>query len=145
MLWNLIGLSMGYGMLVIKDVLLTVTRPTHMYSAKGFYNLGRRMFYVGWKPTNAILYSLSLLVKLRQPHHFMKGYLSAFKEKSWRCKDPVVEEYYSFTRMLRRNLRISHRKDFAKIVNLGMNPEFNNQLTPQFVEQAIEKIQATLI
>ncbi|MHA2150145.1 MAG: glycosyltransferase family 2 protein [Candidatus Thorarchaeota archaeon] len=142
-LWNLIAIDMGYQMLIPKDLLVTVTRPTHMYGARGYYNFGRRMFYVGWNLQNAIFYAMKLLAKLDQPQHFLRGYLHAFAERTWRCRDPDVEDYYSFTRMLRRNLGISHKRDFATILDIGMKPQYEEKVTPEFLQAVFSKIQAT--
>ena len=143
-LWNLIALEMGYRMLIPKDLLVTVTRPTHMYGPSGYYNFGRRMYYVGWKLRNALFYAITLLARLDQPQHFLRGYLSAYIEKTWRCRDPEVEDYYSFTRMFRRNLGLSNQRDFATILSVGMEPKFEEKLTEDFVAQVFSKIEAVL-
>jgi len=143
-LWNLIAIEMGYRMLIPKDLLVTVTRPTHMYGPEGYYDFGRRMYYVGWKLQNAIIYAISLLLRRNQPQHFLRGYIHAFTEKTWRCRDTDVEYYFSFSRMLRRNLGISHQRDFAIILNLGMEPHYEEEITHDFLKEAFSKIQAAM-
>lgn len=143
-LWNLIAIEMGYRMLIPADLLVKVTRLTHMYSAKGYYNFGRRMYYVGWSLQNAIIYALSLLAKRDQPQHFLRGYIHASTEKSWRCRDPEVEDYYSFSRMLRRNLGISHQRDFATILRLGIEPQHEEEITHDFLQDVYAKIHAAV-
>ncbi len=141
-LWNLIAIEMGYRMFIPKDLLVTVTRPTHMYGPSGYYNFGRRMYYVGWKLQNAVFYAMSLLARLDQPQHFLRGYLSGYIEKTWRCRDPEVEDYYSFSRMFRRNLRISNQRDFATIIDIGMESRYEEKVTQEFLEQVFSKINA---
>lgn len=143
-LWNLIAIEMGYRMLIPKDLLVTITRPTHMYDPTGYYDFGRRMYYVGWKLQNAIIYALSLLARRDQPQYFLRGYLHAFTEKTWRCRDPEVEDYFSFARMLRRKLGTSYQRDFATILNLGMEPQYEEEITHDFLQEAFSKIQAAI-
>ena len=143
-LWNLIAIEMGYRMVIPKDLLVTVTRPTHMYGLKGYYNYGRRMYYVGWKLFNAIAYSASLLARRKHPQHFLRGYLHAFTEGTWRCRDPEVIDYFGFPRMLRRNLRLAHHRDFATILDIGMTPDLETEITSDFLQMAFSKIQAAI-
>ena len=143
-LWNLFAIAMGYRMIIPKDLLLTVTRPTHMYGPKGYYNFGRRMYYVGWSLPNALIYTFTLLTKLDQPQYFLRGYLHAFTERQWRYRDSEVEDYFSLSRMLRRKLRISHQSDFATILDLGMSPQFEEELTQDFLETVYARVQAAL-
>ncbi len=143
-LWNLIAIEMGYEMLILKDLLVSVTRPTHMYGPRGYYNFGRRMFYVGWKPQNALAYALGLMSRMDQPQHFLRGYLHAYSEGTWRCRDSEVEDYYSFTRMLRRNLGLAHQRDFATIVETGMSEKYEEQITKEFLEKVCTKIEQKL-
>ncbi len=143
-LWNLIAIEMGYRMLIPKDLLVTVTRPTHMYGPTGYYDFGRRSYYVGWKLQNALLYGFSLLARRDQPQYFLRGYLHAFTEGTWRCRDPKVEDYFSFSRMLRRKLGKIHQRDYATILNIGMESQYEEEITDDFFENAFIKIQAAL-
>lgn len=143
-LWNLIAIEMGYRMLILKDLLVGVTRPTHMYSSRGFYNLGRRMYYVGWEPQNAITYALSLIIKRNHPNHFLKGYIHAFSEGTWRCEDSEVKDYYSFSRMLRRNLGVSNQRDYATILKIGMQPQYEEEITDDFLQEVLMRIQTVI-
>ena len=143
-LWNLIALGMGCRMLIPKDLLVSVTRPTHMYATRGLYDFGRRMCYVGWKPQNAIFYAMSLLAGRNQPQHFLKGYIHAYMEKDWRLRDSEVYDYFGFSRMLRRGLRISHQRDFATVLNIGMKPQYEDEISHDFLQQVFSKIQVAI-
>ncbi|MHA1864316.1 MAG: glycosyltransferase family A protein [Candidatus Thorarchaeota archaeon] len=143
-LWNLIAIETGYSMLIPKDLLVTVTRPTHMYDPSGYYDFGRRMYYVGWKFQNALLYALSLLARLDQPQYFMRGYLQAFTEGTWRCRDPEVVDYFSFSRMLRRKLGKLYKRDYATVLNIGMDSQYEEEITDDFLEEVFIRIQAAL-
>ncbi|MHA3962775.1 MAG: glycosyltransferase family A protein [Candidatus Thorarchaeota archaeon SMTZ1-45] len=143
-LWNLIAIELGYRMLIPKDLLVNVTRPTHMYSPQGFYNLGRRMYYVGWRLQNAIIYAISLSIKLNHPQHFLKGYIHAYTEGTWRCNDSEVKDYYSFSRMLRRNLGLSNQRDFATILEIGMQPSYEEEITEDFLQEVLKRIQMAI-
>jgi len=143
-LWNLIALEMGCRMLIPKDLLVSVTRPTHMYASRGYYDFGRRMCYIGWTPQNAVFYAMVLLAKLDQPQHFLKGYIHAYMDKDWRYKDSEVDDYFSFSRMLRRNLGISNQRDFATILDIGMNTQYETEITQDFLQEVFTKIQAAM-
>ncbi|MHA1965663.1 MAG: glycosyltransferase family A protein [Candidatus Thorarchaeota archaeon] len=143
-LWNLIAIEMGYRMLIPTDLLVSVTRPTHMYGPRGYYNFGRRMHYVGWNLHNALLFTSSLFMKQDQPQYFLRGYLHAYTEGTWRCKDPEAIDYFSFSRMLRRKLRISHQTDFATTLKIGMTPEYEEKVTHDFLDEVFSKIQTAL-
>ncbi|MFW9805151.1 MAG: glycosyltransferase [Candidatus Thorarchaeota archaeon] len=143
-LWNLIAIAMGYRMIIPKDMLLTVTRPTHMYGPKGYYNFGRRMYYVGWNLANALFYTFTLLSKRDQPQYFLRGYLHAYTERNWRIQDSAIKDYFSLARMFRRRLGSSYQTDFATILDVGMTPKYEEKLTDDFLEDVYAKIQATL-
>jgi glycosyltransferase involved in cell wall biosynthesis len=135
-LWNLIAIEMGLEMLILKDLLVTVTRPTHVYSPRGLFNYGRRMYYAGWGFATALLYTTVLLARRGHPQHFLRGYLQAYTEHDWKCNDPEVVDYYSLKRMIRRTLGISHQRDSATIVGLNINSVIENQLSQEFLSQS---------
>jgi glycosyltransferase involved in cell wall biosynthesis len=132
-LWNIIALRMGYKLLILKDLLMWTTRPTHMYAPSGFYNYGARMYYVGWNPIQSVIYSLILLIRRTHPQHFLRGYLHKYVEGTWRCNDEELRRFYSFKRILLRILGAVPMQDKATIVNIGAEKIDDTGLTDEYM------------
>ncbi|MBY8998069.1 MAG: glycosyltransferase family 2 protein [Candidatus Thorarchaeota archaeon] len=133
-LWNIIALSMGYKLLILKDLLMWTTRPTHMYASSGFYNYGARMFYVGWNPIQSTIYTLILTIRRTHPHHFLRGYLHKYVEGTWTCKDEEIKRFYSFKRMILRILGAVPMQDKATIVYIGADGISDKDLTDEYMK-----------
>ena len=121
-------------LLILKDLQMWTTRPTHMYAPSGFYNYGARMYYVGWNPIHSIIYSLILLIRRTHPHHFLRGYLHKYIEGTWRCNDKELQSFYSFKRMILRILRVVPNQDKATIVNIGADRIDDTELTDEYMK-----------
>lgn len=139
-LWNIIALNKGYRLLILKDLLTRVTRPTHMYAPSGFYNYGARMHYVGWNAFLALMYTFVLAARGTHPLHFLRGYIHELTKRDWRCKDPEVIDFYGLRRMVLRTVGLVPMGDRATIVTLGIDAESESSLSNQFLEQAMHKI-----
>jgi glycosyltransferase involved in cell wall biosynthesis len=140
-LWNMIALNMGYKLLIVLDLVIDVTRPTHMYSPVGFYNYGKRMKYVGWNPFSALVYSFILLARRTHPQHFLRGYLHALiREKDWRCGDHEIEDYFSLRRMILRLTGKVHTRDVAVMTQIGIDQSKEKQIDDEFVTRAVSVI-----
>ena len=135
-LWNITALRMGYRLLILSDLLMWTTRPTHMHAPAGFYNYGARMYYVGWKPIHAIIYTLFLLKRRTHPHHFLRGYLHKFTEGTWRLKDEELKRFYSFRRMILRIMNAVPMQDKATIVDIGADDITSQELSDEFMKNA---------
>ena len=143
-LWNIVALNMGYRLVILKDLLARVTRPTHMYAPSGFYNYGARMHYVGWSPFLAIIYTFVLAARGTYPLHFLRGYLHEFTKRDWRCRDPEIVDFYGLRRMIRRALGLVPMRDRATIVTLGIDKETESNLRNEFLERTISKIRTRI-
>ncbi|MFX0055455.1 MAG: glycosyltransferase [Candidatus Hermodarchaeota archaeon] len=139
-LWNVIALRMGYKLLIPKDLLIWTTRPTHMYAPSGLYDYGSRMYYLGWNPLHAIIYSLFLAIQRTHPQHFLRGYLHKYIEGTWHCEDEELQRFYSFKRMIMRILNVVPMKDRATIVSIGADRIDDGKLTEEYMIGVFEII-----
>ena len=144
-LWNMISINMGYRLLIILDLVVDVTRPTHMYTSRGYYNYGKRMKYVGWSPFAALAYSLILVARKTHPQHFLRGYLHAYTgERNWRCRDPEIEEYFSYRLMIQRLIGKARSRDFATMTRIGVDQNREKRIDDEFVSNAVSIIRSKL-
>lgn len=143
-LWNIIALNMGFKLLIIEDMLMDVTRPTHMYGPKGFYNYGARMYYVGWNSLLALFYTLVLLFRRTHPFDFLKGYLHEYMKNNWHCQDEEIKNFYGFKRMIHRIFGIIPMSDRATIIKLGINLNGDLKLDNGFMNDLIPRIKRKL-
>ena len=143
-LWNVIALRMGYRLLILKDLLIWVTRPTHMYASSGFYNYGSRMYYVGWNPFLALFYSFVLAMRRTHPHHFLRGYLNEYVKSNWRCENIEIQRFYSFKRMIQRSIGAVPMRDQAIIVDIGIDKKNESELYPEFLEKVRNRIRRAI-
>lgn len=143
-LWNIIALKMGYRTLILRDLLIWVTRPTHMTKPSGLHEYGARMYYLGWNPLFAIFYSLILFLRRKYPSHFLKGYVKEYKRGTWHCKNPILREFYSAKRMVLRSLGFIPSRDEAIILESGIDKENEVMLHPEFQKQVLARIREAL-
>jgi glycosyltransferase involved in cell wall biosynthesis len=144
-LWNLITINMGFRLLIILDLIIDVTRPTHMYGPKGYYDYGKRMKYVGWNFAGALAYSFILAARNSQPRHFLRGYLHAYVgERDWLCHDAEIKEYYSFKLMIQRLVGKTRSRDVATMMRIGINADREKELDDGFVNSAASMIRNKL-
>lgn len=145
-LWNMIAINMGYRLLIILDLTIDVTRPTHMYAPAGFYNYGARMKYVGWSPFSALAYSFILLARRNHPQHFLRGYLHALiREKDWQSRDNEIKAYFSFRLMIQRMFGRTRSRDVAVMVRIGIDQAKEKRVEDEFVSNAVKVIKARLL
>lgn len=79
--------------------------PTQIFTTKGRFRFGRRMFYVG-RPLILVLYQAWRFLFTRDhATEYLRGYWQERSKGSWRCTDPDVEYHYSFTKRI-RNTRL---------------------------------------
>jgi len=144
-LWNMICINMGYRLLIILDLVIDVTRPTHMYSPRGFYNYGKRMKYVGWNLFSALAYSFMLVARKTHPQHFLRGYLHSYVgERNWRCNDPEIKEYFSIKLMIQRMTSKARSRDNATMVRIGIDTDYEKKIDDSIVQKAVSIIRNEL-
>jgi glycosyltransferase involved in cell wall biosynthesis len=143
-LLNIIALKMGYRLLILKDLLMWSTRPTHMWAPRGFYNYGARMYYLGWNPIQSIIYSLILAIRRTHPHHFLRGYLHKYVEGTWSCSDEELQRFYSFRRMILRIIETVPRQDKATIVYVGADKINDEELTDEYMKSVYSIVQKAI-
>lgn len=144
-LWNLIATNMGYKLLIILDLVINVTRPTHMYAPSGFYDYGKRVKYLGWNLSSALAYSAILFVRRTHPQHFLRGYIhSLIRDKNWRCNDPEVEEHFSVKRMIQRLIGAVRSQDEALMTRIGIDKQRESAIDEEFVHRAVSIIRSKI-
>lgn len=141
-LWNFIAIKLGLRMLIIDNLILRVNRPTLMVTAKGFFNYGRRAYYIGWQLPMAITYSLVLAIRRSHGRAFFKGYLHEYSKHDWFYGDDEVKRFYSFERIIRRELKLIPLHDRAIIISLGFSGK--EQIPKSKIDEAVRVIRNSL-
>jgi glycosyltransferase involved in cell wall biosynthesis len=143
-LWNIIALNMNLRLLIIEDMLMEVTRPTHMYGPGGFYNYGSRMYYVGWSIFHALFYMALLFVRNSHPFQFLRGYMNEYTKGNWFNENREIREFYGFKRMILRMIDAVPMNDRAAIVKLGINLNEELNLDNKIMNQIVAKIKKSM-
>jgi len=139
-LWNMVALKLGYKLVVLDDVRVDVTRPTHMVAAKGLYDYGRRMYYLGWNIILASLYAVVLLFRRNYPVHFFRGYLREFSKGNWYCRDLEIGRFYGLRRMILRRIGAVPMRDKGTVVKLGIEDALERNMDTEFLAEVTAAI-----
>ncbi|MFX1263993.1 MAG: glycosyltransferase family A protein [Promethearchaeota archaeon] len=133
-LWNFIALQLGLRLLVLEDVRVWVTRPTHMVRTRGLYDYGRRMYYLKWSLPMALMYSVALFVKRDYALSFLRGYVHELVRGVWVCNDQELVDFYGPKRMVHRGIGAIPKDDKGVCIELGIKENDLDSLSPDLLD-----------
>ena len=94
---NIKANAMGLRTVALQNTFIDAA-PTTIFTPKGRFRYGRRMFYVG-RPLLLVLYQAwRFLIERDHATDYLRGYWQERSKGSWRCEDPDVIFHYSLTR-----------------------------------------------
>jgi glycosyltransferase involved in cell wall biosynthesis len=143
-LWNFLAMKLGYKLLVLEDVRVWVTRPTHMVRTRGLYDYGRRMYYLGWSLPMALMYSIALLVKRDYALSFLRGYVHELARGRWLCSDEELVDFYGPKRMLQRSIGAIPMDDKGVCVELGIKENDLDSLNSDLLDSLAAVIESKI-
>lgn len=113
---NLMTREQGYEARSL-DILIDA-EPTSIFTRKGRFNYGRRMYYVG-RPVPIIL-TQAIALKITRSHggSFLQGYCQEWQKGTWNCDIPEVRRVYSdeftFMNVFKRSDSGEHENNVTK-------------------------------
>lgn len=97
---NIKANAIGLKSIALQDYFIDAS-PTQIFTPKGRFRYGRRMFYVG-RPLILVIYqALRFASKRDHATDYLRGYWQERSKGSWRCLDPDVKYHYSVTNSVR--------------------------------------------
>ena len=132
-LWNIKSVMTGMRLLIVEDLLLSVTRPTQISGPRGIYDYGRRMYYIKTHPLLVFYEALGLLKKESSMVQFLRGYIHELARGEWQFDDPDVHYFYGFKHRLLYIIGMLPEVEKTVITKLGLD-QSEDVLEPRFLE-----------
>jgi glycosyltransferase involved in cell wall biosynthesis len=109
---NIKANAIGLKSVALQDFFIDA-KPTAIFTAKGRFRYGRRMYYVT-RPIVLVIYQAFLFAIGRDyATEYLRGFWQEWSKGSWRCNDPDVIYHYSI-RNRYRNFGLSNIKRIIK-------------------------------
>jgi hypothetical protein len=106
---NIKAVAMGYRLAIVDDIFVIADRSLFTTS-KGHKRLGRRMHYVGQNFLVTCYRGLRMILRGENGWQHIHGWMhEAIFNRSWRCDDQDVREFYSMRKMRAKNTKFMKR------------------------------------